>query len=156
MANRRLDRNTVLFHLSVWLSIAVPCQRTADWLMRILFFFTYLPGRRSRFRARGQGWVDDEHQFCSFSLICLAVNCLSVSPTAHGTHIPHPTSHLRCRLPPACRLPTSRESTSSIISSLGFSFRMLRPRPRPRPHPRSSVVGRRSSVVVSVSATNRR
>jgi hypothetical protein len=41
--------NSVLFHLSVWLSSVIPNQRTADGLTmdrRILFFFTYQSSRR--------------------------------------------------------------------------------------------------------------
>ena len=43
MANRRLETNSVLFHLSVWPSSAVPSQRSADGVTtdrRILFFLT--------------------------------------------------------------------------------------------------------------------
>jgi hypothetical protein len=54
--------NSVLFDLSVWPSSVVPSQRNADGMTtdrRILFFFTYLSGRRVPFRGRDFGLVDD-------------------------------------------------------------------------------------------------
>ena len=48
--------NFVLFDLSVWPSSAFPRRTTHGLTMdrRILFFFTYLSGRRAPFRACGQ------------------------------------------------------------------------------------------------------
>ena len=51
---------------------------------RILFFLTYLSGRRASFRANGLRTVDDgQTNSVSFDTICLAVECRS-EPAAAG------------------------------------------------------------------------
>ena len=55
--------NSVLFDLLICLAVERRSEpATADGLTtyrRILFFLTYLSGRRAPFRARDCGWVDD-------------------------------------------------------------------------------------------------